>query len=97
MRQTHPAHQAQSEILADDARMWNPRSEKQILGTTLFNELNDMMPLCTRLEPTEAKVETRIQATEPRRQKDSSTTTLPIGRQRKEKAKAKHQSRENPP
>ena len=81
----------------DYARMCNPRSGKPIPGTTKSNSPNDMMLLCTRLEPTEAKEEIRTQATGRRRQRDSSTTTLPIGRQREEKEKAKHQPRENPP
>src|ERR1700761_2285825 len=52
---------------------------------------------CTKLELTKAKAEARIPATEHRHQRNSSTTTLPIGPQRREKEKAKHQPKERQP
>src|ERR1700761_8876199 len=52
---------------------------------------------CTKLELTKAKAEVRTPATEHRHQRNSSTTTLPIGPQRREKEKAKHQPKERQP
>lgn len=55
-----------------------------------------MMLLCIRQVPTKGGVETRIQATEHKRQRNNSPMMSPIGPQQREKQKAKHQSKENP-